>query len=233
MPSEGGGVTAAISLPLPSRQRIARALVRTVSAMARDGRPLMARILPPDEVAAWDHYPDDDARDPASGCRYYYHVHEPGDRPDDEHGHFHLFLPRCLFVALTPMAVPPDDDPERPELVHLAGLSIDHQGLPLRWFATNRHVTDEYMYPGLLVARRLPRFRLSGTGGDPLVDRFLTQMVHLYRDDLTGLLVQRDATLLALGARRAGRKPFERGHDVLAARAIDLDSAIESLLVAS
>lgn len=230
MPGDGHkGLTADSTQSGAARRRQARALLRTITAMARDGLPLMARILPSDSVTPWDHYPDDDARDADSGCRWYYHVHAPGDRPADEHGHFHLFLPRTMFAALTPLAPPPADDPDRPELVHVAGLAIDHQGLPLRWFATNRHVTDEFLYPGLLVGRRLRRFRLAETGTDPLVDQFLTLMVQVYRDDLAGLLAQRDATLLALAARRGGRLPTERGYDVLATRAIDLDSQIMPL----
>lgn len=214
-------------------RRDARALLRVIHAMAADGRPLMARVIPPDAVVPWDHFPDDDARDPASGCRWYYHVHEPGDRPADEHGHFHLFLPRKLFGRLTPLAAPPDDDPERPELVHVAGLAIDHRGLPVRWFATNRHVTDEWLYPALSVASRLPRFRVSETGADPLVDRFLTLMIRLFRADLRAVLMQRDASLLALGARRGGRLPTEQGHDVLASAAIDLDAAFDQWLASS
>lgn len=213
-----------------SRRRDAGALVRLIEAMAADGRPLMTRVIPAGAVVPWDHFPEDDARDPASGCRWYYHVHAPGDRPPDEHGHFHLFLPRAAFGRLAPLAAPPYADPDRPELVHLAGLSVDQQGVPIRWFATNRHVTDEWLYPALDVASRLSRFRLRDTGADPLVDRFLTLMVRLFRAELRDLLVERDAALLSLAARRGGRLPVERGHDVLAVRPLALDAALDQLL---
>lgn len=41
----------------------AEVVVETITRMALEQRPLMARVLPAGDVHIWAHYPDDDARD--------------------------------------------------------------------------------------------------------------------------------------------------------------------------
>lgn len=204
-------------------------VVETITAMAREGRPLMLRVLPGEGAHFWEHYPDDDARDSRTRSRWYYHVHAPGERDPAEHGHFHLFLHRSqIDPAATPLAIPAEGENAPAHVVHIAGLSIDRSGIPMSWFATNRWVTDEFLYPAETVISHLDRYDVDNTPEDPLVNRFLTAMVALYRDELADLLHERDSKLAAI-VRERGSSAYEAGDDLLATRAIDLDAKIDSL----
>jgi hypothetical protein len=176
-------------------------LYDATQAIADDGRGLMRQLLPQGEVPErWRHYPPGDAVDAASGARYYYHSHEPGDRAADEHGHFHLFLARRALPRRTrPLIAPPGGTRPRLSTVHIAALSIGHDGMPLRWLATNRWVTGEYLYAAEAIAPLLERFSLAQADGPPLLDRWLAALVRASAQRLTDLLVERDAMLMATG----------------------------------
>lgn len=207
----------------------AEAVIATITAMASEGRPLMTRVLPARDVHYWEHYPEDDARDEHTRSRWYYHVHAPGDRDPAEHGHFHLFLHRTQLIRpVEPMATPPEGEDAPAHVTHIAGLSIDHSGIPLAWFATNRWVTDEFLYPADTMSAHLPLYNVDSTPEDGLVNRFLTAMVALYRSELAELLRRRDEALAMLVA-AGGRSAYEADHDILATCPIDLDTKIESL----
>lgn len=211
------------------QQQAALTVIETITAMAREGVPLMLRVLPDSDVRFWEHYPDNDARDERTRSRWYYHVHVPGDRDPGEHGHFHLFLHRTQLDDPTAFVVAPaagDDAPAH--VTHIAGLSIDHTGIPVSWFATNRWVTDEFLYPAPTMIAHLDRYDVDQTGQDSLVDRLLTAMVALYRDELEDLLRARDAVISDL-VKAAGPSAYEAGNAVLATISIDLDAKIESL----
>lgn len=211
------------------KQQAARIVIETITTMAREGRPLMLRVLPTGPVRFWDHYPDNDARDARTRSRWYYHVHAAGQRAPEEHGHFHLFLHRTQLDDPASFLIAPAAGEEAPaHVTHIAGLSIDQVGIPRAWFATNRWVTDEFLYPAPVMAAHLDRYDVDQTEEDPLVNRLLTAMVALYRDELTQLLHARDAALIEL-ARTNGNAAYESGNDVLATIPIDLDAKIDSL----
>ncbi|MBW0143816.1 DUF6969 family protein [Sphingomicrobium clamense] len=204
-----------------------RIVVETVTQMAREQRPLMMRVLPEGPPRYWKHFPEKDARDARTKARWYYHVHADGDRDADEHGHFHLFLHRTqIDPGAKPIAIPPQGEDARAKVVHLAGLSIDQVGIPRAWFMTNRHVTNEFMYPAETLIAHLSAYDVDETREDATVNRFLTAMVALYRDELAELIEERDAALDALGD---DPERFEKGHDVLSHRKIDLDAKIGAL----
>lgn len=208
----------------------AQIVVETIIQMAEEGKPLMQRVLPDGEIHWWAHYPDDDARDRRTRARWYYHVHAPGDRDPEEHGHFHLFLHKSqMDRTATPIAVPAEGDGAAALVVHIAGLSIDQRGLPISWFATNRWVTDEFLYPADVMATHLDGYDVDNTLEDPLVNRFLTAMVALHRDELLQLLASRDARLAEIGAGPEAMDLFESGNDILATIPIDLDAKIDAL----
>ncbi|MEH0164590.1 DUF6969 family protein [Roseateles microcysteis] len=151
-------------------------------------------------LTAWRHYPRSDARDTASGCSFYFHAHNDA-RSAEEHGHFHLFMRL----------------PQAGGFQHLAALSIDNLGRPLRWFATNAWVTGEQWQPALRMRDALPQFALQMRGPAAPVGRWLEALVRLHQDALAELLERRDATL---GARQAATlEPLER---ILADRDLDL-----------
>lgn len=204
-------------------------VIETITAMAGEGVPLMLRVLPAGEARYWEHYPDNDARDQRTRSRWYYHVHAPGDRDPGEHGHFHLFLHRTQLDDPAAFAVAPAAGEDAPaHVTHIAGLAISHAGIPVGWFATNRWVTDEFLYPAETMIAHLDRYDVDRTAEDSLVNRLLTAMVALYRDELAELLRARDAALAEL-VTREGAAAYEAGYDVLASIPIDLDAKIESL----
>lgn len=204
-------------------------VIDTITAMAAERVPLMLRVLPASDVRFWQHYPENDARDQHTRSRWYYHVHAPGERDPAEHGHFHLFLHRTqLEDPGAFVAAPQLGEDAAAHVTHLAGLAIDRCGIPTSWFATNRWVTDEFLYPAPVMIAHLDRYNVDATDEDDLVNRFLTAMVALYRDELAALLEARDAALAKL-LDSEGRAAYEAGHDVLASIPIDLDAKIESL----
>lgn len=190
----------------------------------------MTRILPDAEATCWEHYPEDDARDSKTRSRWYYHVHAPGDRDPGEHGHFHLFLHRTqMDEPGATMASPAEGEDAPAHVAHIAGLSIDHNGIPITWFATNRWVTDEFMYPAETMIAHLDRFNVDYTPEDDAANRFLTAMVALYREELAGLLRARDARIAYLQEQGGAQSVFESDNDILATLPIDIDGMIDSL----
>lgn len=136
------------------------------------------------------HYPERDVVDPVAQTRFYYHAHR---RNDPEHGHFHLFV----------------EGPKPGDFAHLAALSLDVRGQPVRWFTTNRWVTAERWRPADDMLPALRRFAVHARGRMAPVARWLTAMVRLYGDDIAVLLQARDARLAPLMAREGRDTVFE------------------------
>ncbi len=199
------------------------ALWQAMLAIHRSGIPLMSRILPDgQQPEAWQHYPRCDVVNGKWGARWFYHCHNPGDRTDNEHGHFHFFLGRKAFSrTVRPLARPPQGRRPRPSLVHIAALSIDFNGLPTSWFVTNRWVTDEWLYPAEAISAKLDRLSFSGADGDPMVNDWLGAMLQASLDRIAALLAQRDVIL-------AKRDPAceDRAIEVVAKAPIDLESLL-------
>ncbi len=210
----------------------AHTVIETITQMAQEQRPLMLRVLPDGgESHFWKHYPKGDARDAKTRSRWYYHVHAPGSRDEGEHGHFHLFLHRTqLPKRLEPKVWPPQGEDCKAHVTHLVGLSIDTVGIPRAWFTVNRFVTNEFLFPADVMIEHLPDFNVDETKEDDLVNRFVTAMVALYREEIAELLRQRDARHAELVAKH-GEKGYEKesGVEVLSQIPIDLDAKISSL----
>ena len=217
--------------PLAPRQA-AEIVIETIMQMVQEGRPLMQRVLPEGEQPVfWEHYPDNDARDVKNLGRWYYHVHPAGDRDKDEHGHFHLFLHRTqLDDDSGEWSEPANKSEKRANVVHIAGLSIDHSGIPRSWFVTNRWVTDEWLYPSQKVIDHLLLYNVDDTAEDRIVNRFLTAMVAMYRGEIADLLKKRDFKFSEIGVSPDNPDNWEnKEHDVLASIPIDLDAKLEEL----
>lgn len=209
----------------------AQTVIETITQMAGEQRPLMTRVLPEQDVHFWKHYPPKDARDAKTKSRWYYHVHAPGNRDPGEHGHFHLFLHRDQLITGTkPSVMPPEGENAKAHVTHLVALSIDTNGIPMSWFTTNRFVTNEFLYPADVMIRHLPLYNVDKTREDDLVNRLVTAMVALYRDEIAELLRQRDQRQAELVAEH-GKKGYEKdcGVEVLSSIPIDLDEKISSL----
>ncbi|MFU7529547.1 DUF6969 family protein [Qipengyuania sp. ASV99] len=212
--------------------KAAHIVIETITAMALEQRPLMLRVVPENGANFWTHYPKADARDEFCRARWYYHVHAPGDRDPEEHGHFHLFLHRTqLPEGLEPKVWPPQREEARAHVTHLIALSIDTRGIPRSWFTVNRFVTNEFLYPADVMIEHLPRFNVDHTKEDDLVNRFVTAMVALYRDEIADLIRQRDARHAELIGEHGEVVAYEKasGAEVLSYIPIDLDEKIGSL----
>lgn len=160
------------------------------------------------------HYPRLDVVDTHHGTRFYYHAHASRRRPDDEHGHFHLFAQGCQ----------PGD------YAHLAGISLDARGQPIRLFTTNRWVTGEAWRQAAGVELALARFAVHTRGRMAPVARWLTAMVRLFLPQLVQLVRRRDAVM----ARRSARQGWEvlcedRRLDVVTESRISLSRRIQQL----
>lgn len=160
------------------------------------------------------HYPRQDVIDKTHGTRFYYHAHGARRHPDDEHGHFHLFA----------QGIQPGD------YTHLAGISLDPQGQPIRLFTVNRWVTGETWRPAAEVEQALTRFAVQTGGRMAPVARWLTAMVSLYSPQLVRLVRRRDAVM----ARRSARQGWEalcedRRLDVVTECRISLSQRIQQL----
>ncbi|MEL6541394.1 MAG: hypothetical protein AAF249_09140 [Pseudomonadota bacterium] len=206
-------------------------VIETITAMAQEQKPLMLRVIPEEGATFWTHYPKADARSASCKARWYYHVHANGSRDADEHGHFHLFLHRTqLAEGLEPKVWPPQGEEAKAHVTHVIGLSIATNGIPRAWFATNRFVTNEFLYPAHVMIEHLPDFNVDDTKEDDLVNRFVTAMVALYREEIADLLRRRDEMQEQLVA-DLGDAAYEKesGVEVLAQIPIDLDAKISSL----
>ncbi len=182
-----------------SPQQAAQSLVETTIAMHQSGIPLMRRVLPPEvEATLWEHYPEHDAVSPHNGSRYFYHCHPVEERGAGEHGHFHLFLPKLAMTQPKgAKCAPADLESDRADVVHLAALSVSPEGLPTAMFTVNRWVCDEWLFNHSDIMAVIDSFDLTDADGDPLVNAWLTAMVHLTKPTIGALLVERDERLAA------------------------------------
>jgi len=209
----------------------AQTVIETITQMSQEQRPLMLRVVPEEGAKFWEHYPKADARDEFCKARWYYHVHAPGNRDADEHGHFHLFLHRTqLPEGLEPKVWPPQGEDAKAHVTHMIALSIDTVGIPRSWFTVNRYVTNEFLFPAEVMIEHLPDFNVDHTKEDDLVNRFVTAMVALYREEIAELLEIRDTKHAELLA-EYGEKAYEMasGAEVLSQIPIDLDAKISAL----
>ncbi|MEW6558979.1 MAG: hypothetical protein AB1412_02105 [Pseudomonadota bacterium] len=107
-----------------------RALEAT-QAMLQKGKTVISEIIGSTPYVEWEHYPKRDAKS-RSGALFYYHAHAASQRMKGEHGHFHVFAPNDRVTC-----------PHEQRYTHIAGLSVDARGMPLRVFTTNQWVTAE------------------------------------------------------------------------------------------
>lgn len=204
--------------PLQAMADAALRVAGQTQAWAETGVTALHLLIGDQAPQAWRHYPDGDARDAASGYRWYYHCHD-GAAPTGEHGHFHLFS-ECA-----------PGQRQRPSLTHLVAIAVDDRGLPLRAFTCNRWVTDEVWRDADQVLRRLARFRVHSD--DPAlaaIGLWLTALTRLFAPQLQDLVVERDAAM----ARRAasGRRPNlrdDRRLDVISECRLSLPAQIDAI----
>ena len=182
-------MTSACSRDIPALRRAGAELLDVIEALQARGHNVVTELQPAERaMQQWDHYPANDANDPVSGYRWYYHAH-PGPQAEVEHGHFHV------FSAASTLA-------DAGRYIHLIGLSVSADGMPLRAFTTNRWVTNELYAPAGQVLRRLQRFSMQVPSDLALVHRWLAAVIVLFRPQIRALLAERDERLSQAQARR-------------------------------
>lgn len=152
-------------------------------ALILDHQTILTELLRDELVTApvrWQHYPMADVIDPSSGAMFYYHAHDSTDRPDDEHGHFHLFIQPEVATGFS----------------HFVALSLDARGGIRSIFTTNRWVTDEQMRPAKTLIEWLPQaFVIDRSRPSWLVSRWLMMVVRLLVPQIQQALWMRDSAL--------------------------------------
>ena len=200
-----------------------RALADCEAALAPGGGVLAAALGGGGPCLDWQHYPAGDVHDPASHAQFFYHAHPEGERGMDEHGHFHTFLrARGMPPGLRPLvlpelaiagspaapAAPSAPEPhagEDGEWSHVVAVAMNRAGRPIRLFTTNRWVTGETWYRAADVAAMLDRFALGPVGPAPLLNRWITALIGLYRPQIEALIAARDDAVMSWRRRRRGK----------------------------
>lgn len=112
--------------------------------------------------------------------RAYYHSHsDQYPAPWQEHGHFHLFYRVD------------DSGNSAADWSHVAALSMNAEGQPVRWFTVNNWVCGDHW----VEARELVDHIQFSTEGDLPVNRWLACMTGFYRATIIDLLFARDVVL--------------------------------------
>ena len=179
----------------------------------------------------WEHYPPGDVQDRDNGALWFYHAHakDDGDRPWDEHGHFHTFVySEHVQDGVQPIALPSDPDYEKGGLCHLIAISFDNNGAPVRVFTTNRWVAAEWLYPADEVIRLLDKFVVE-TKKFPLTTRWLMAAMKLFRPQIEWSLRERDAVLEQVRADDPEGFSENENYEVLSSFPFDLAGQIDAL----
>jgi len=187
------------------------------SALAADGQTILTELFRDHADSGfdyWAHIPEDDARDPVSGARFYYHAHDPAEWSRQEHGHFHLFL----------------GDPQGAAFSHVVGISMDADGQPRRLFTTNAWVTGETLMPSQRLLSRLPHaFEINRARPSWLVGRWLTALLALVMPEVRELLLARDRALNGTDGEWPDATAVEdRGRHVLSECPLDMQAVLVS-----
>lgn len=148
--------------------------------LAKGGQNVLTEIFrDASGVTVWDHYPQGDVFDPASGAQWFYHCH-PAEDGTAEHGHFHCFL--------RPDGI---DGP----IHHLAAIGVDAYGKLLRIFTVNQWVVGDDWLDAEATIPLARRFDMQMPRPSYLVNRWLTAIFAAYEDEIACLIAKRDRVL--------------------------------------
>lgn len=192
-------------------------VVEQTQHWAETGESVLHSLIGTDTPKAWQHYPDGDARDTLSSYRWYYHCHD-AQRPDGEHGHFHLFSEHNT------------GNRSGPTLTHLVAIAVDTRGLPIRAFTVNRWVTDEVWRDADQVSRLLSRFSVELEGPQDGISRWLAALTRLFAPQLKKVIIQRDAEMArrTAGGRRQNLRD-DRRLEVVSQCSLSLAKQMEAI----
>lgn len=159
----------------------------------------------------WNHYPKGDVYDPETHSQYFYHAH-PTELRGGEHGHFHTFV-RAKGMPEGIEPAPYDGDVDWPKgddaLGHLIGISMDGKGYPIALFTTNRWVTGETWYSADDICRMVVRFDIDHARPSWPANRWVTNMLRLFRPQIYSLLEVRDGAIETWRRKHPDRDAYE------------------------
>lgn len=208
--------------------------IECLAAMADRGKnPVTEALNGADAVEEWAHFPAGDVIDPVTHSQFYYHAHAAEERASGEHGHFHCFVrPKLLFPDDAPMAVADNaaSVSQTAWVAHLAGISTDERGNPIRLFTTNRWVTDEVWYGAETVIAMLDRFDMTVDQPSADLNRWVSAIIHLFRPQIAVLLRERDTAIAQWRIDHPERDVFEdRQLQIVSETPIDLLAQIRAV----
>ncbi len=201
---------------LPEPAATAPAFLQCIVELARaETNPVLLLLEGVTRLERERRYPEGGLSLMDGHWRCFYHCHAAPEKPEEEHGHFHFFA-AC-------------ETEDAPAWTHVAALSMDHEGQPLRWFTVNRWVTD-----GPWVAAPALRALLQwpDMGGEiALLQRWLSLVVRFYAPAISHLLEQRDRMLTEIKPEAAQRTILEdRQIYLLSARPVDVQADLVAAL---
>lgn len=182
----------------------------------------MLSVLPENDFVEFKRkYPDPQLSFSNMGLRAYYHCHTASTRPDAEHGHFHIFLRTNVRS---------DASSEKTQWSHLAGLSMDSLGQPLRWFTVNHWVTGETWSNADQLEKKLDALLEKESKGLKLIEQWLLAMMEFYKQTLKETLTKRDQQIKTFAQEQGIYKTLQdRSIYLLSHQKIDLFNDMKSL----
>lgn len=215
---------------LERQAEAAAEVVNCIRVLEKSGSNLVAEVLEGREFIEYDHYPPDDVYDPETHAQYYFHAHPQTRGAWNDYGHFHTFLrPRGMPQDVHPFPVS-DAATGDDALSHLIAISMNREGRPVRLFTTNRWVTAETWYTAPDVIRMLDRFTIDLSRPSWPLNRWISAMFILYRDEIETLVRQRDGAIGDWMRDHPGEDVFEdRALEATSGMAIDLDKKLADI----
>lgn len=185
---------------LQSMQAAGLRLLQTYTELAQANTHLLSNLFSGELPLQWQHYPHDDAIDGSSGYQWFYHAHSADERLiQDEHGHIHIFASRALWSR---RLYSKDEEAfrriaggkqKKANTCHLLAISFSAKGLPISLFTVNSWVTGDVMLSRKLTLDLLQSIKLN-TGYNH-IDNVITSTILLYKNELQGLMAERDNCL--------------------------------------
>lgn len=216
-------------------ERLAEAAAEVVSCirvLEKSGSNLVAEALAGREFIEYEHYPEQDVYDPETHAQYYFHAHPQTRAEWNDYGHFHTFLrPKGVPPGIRPLMLEEAEaDQANDAPCHLIAISMNRAGRPVRLFTTNRWVTAETWYVAADVTTMLDRFVVDLAKPSWPLNRWISAMMILYRDDIERLIRERDATIARWRAEHPDRNVFEdRALEVTSGMAIDIEARLADI----
>lgn len=190
--------------------------LEATQSLLQKGKTVISEIIGATPYVEWEHYPKRDAKS-RCGALFYYHAHAAAQRMKDEHGHFHVFAPNDSAAC-----------PHDQRYTHIAGLSVDGRGMPLRVFTTNQWVTAECWENAERVCTLARQTELKDAKPHK-VGLWLDAVFAFFRPQIDLVIHLRDARIKALEARGRRQVLEDRRTHVLSQCRIDFSTQILAL----